>query len=198
MSLVANHIWFEYHKNKPVIKDFNLQINPGEKVALFGPSGQGKTTICKLLTGFLTPMSGTIQVGDQPLSRRKARSVQMIWQHPEQSVDPRLKMGETLKEAGDIDKQLLERLGIENNWLPRYPSELSGGEIQRFCIARALRVDIKYLVADEITTMLDPISQAQIWDFLLAETRRRNIGILAVTHDQLLVEKIADRVVTVR
>nr|WP_076388459.1 ATP-binding cassette domain-containing protein [Vaginimicrobium propionicum] len=198
MSLVANHIWFEYRKNQPVIKDFNLQINPGEKVALFGPSGQGKTTICKLLTGFLTPMSGSIQVGDQPLSRRKARSVQMIWQHPEQSVDPRLKMGETLKEAGDIDKQLLERLGIESNWLSRYPSELSGGEIQRFCIARALRVDIKYLVADEITTMLDPISQAQIWDFLLAETRRRNIGILAVTHDQLLVEKIADRVVTVR
>lgn len=198
MSLVANHIWFEYRKNQPVIKDFNLQINPGEKVALFGPSGQGKTTICKLLTGFLTPMSGTIQVGDQPLSRRKARSVQMIWQHPEQSVDPRLKMGETLKEAGDIDKQLLERLGIESNWLSRYPSELSGGEIQRFCIARALRVDIKYLVADEITTMLDPISQAQIWDFLLAETKRRNIGILAVTHDQLLVEKIADRVVTVR
>ncbi len=198
MSLVANHIWFEYRKNQPVIKDFNLQINPGEKVALFGPSGQGKTTICKLLTGFLTPMSGSIQVGDQPLSRRKARSVQMIWQHPEQSVDPRLKMGETLKEAGDIDKQLLERLGIESNWLSRYPSELSGGEIQRFCIARALRVDIKYLVADEITTMLDPISQAQIWDFLLAETKRRNIGILAVTHDQLLVEKIADRVVTVR
>ncbi len=198
MSLVANHIWFEYRENQPVIKDFNLQINPGEKVALFGPSGQGKTTICKLLTGFLTPMSGSIQVGDQPLSRRKARSVQMIWQHPEQSVDPRLKMGETLKEAGDIDKQLLERLGIESNWLSRYPSELSGGEIQRFCIARALRVDIKYLVADEITTMLDPISQAQIWDFLLAETRRRKIGILAVTHDQLLVEKIADRVVTVR
>lgn len=198
MSLVANHIWFEYRKNQPVIKDFNLQINPGEKVALFGPSGQGKTTICKLLTGFLTPMSGSIQVGDQPLSRRKARSVQMIWQHPEQSVDPRLKMGETLKEAGDIDEQLLWRLGIENSWLSRYPSELSGGEIQRFCIARALRVDIKYLVADEITTMLDPISQAQIWDFLLAETRRRNIGILAVTHDQLLVEKIADRVVTVR
>ena len=198
MSLIASHIKFEYRKNTPVIQDFNLCIEPGERVVLFGPSGQGKTTMCKLLTGFLTPMSGTIRVDDQPLSRRKARSVQMIWQHPEQSVDPRLKMGETLKEAGDIDKQLLERLGIESNWLSRYPSELSGGEIQRFCIARALRVDIKYLVADEITTMLDPISQAQIWDFLLAETRRRNIGILAVTHDQLLVEKIADRVVTVR
>lgn len=197
MSLVASHIWFEYRRNKPVVQDFNLQVNPGEKVALFGPSGQGKTTICKLLTGFLTPTKGSVLVGGQPLPRRQARPVQLIWQHPEQSVDPRLKLGESLEEAGDIDERLLEGLGIERNWLNRYPSELSGGEIQRFCIARALRVDLKYLIADEITTMLDPISQAQIWNFLLEEAKRRNIGILSVSHEKLLVDKIADRVIPI-
>ena len=106
-------------------------------------------------------------------------------------------MGESLQEAGDIDERLLEGLGIENSWLARYPSELSGGEIQRFCIARALRVDLKFLIADEITTMLDPISQAQIWNFVLEEAQRRNIGILSVSHDQLLVDKIADRVIAI-
>lgn len=197
MSLVASHIWFEYRRNKPVMQDFNLQVDPGEKVALFGPSGQGKTTICKLLTGFLTPQKGRVLIGGQPLPRRHARPVQLIWQHPEQSVDPRLKLGESLQEAGDIDERLLEGLGIERNWLNRYPSELSGGEIQRFCIARALRVDLKYLIADEITTMLDPISQAQIWNFLLEEAKRRNIGILSVSHEKLLVDKIADRVMPI-
>lgn len=197
MSLVASHIWFEYRRNKPVVQDFNLQVDPGEKVALFGPSGQGKTTICKLLTGFLTPQKGSVLIGGQPLPRRHARPVQLIWQHPEQSVDPRLKLGESLREAGDIDERLLEGLGIERSWLNRYPSELSGGEIQRFCIARALRVDLKYLIADEITTMLDPISQAQIWNFLLEEAKRRNIGILSVSHEKLLVDKIADRVMPI-
>lgn len=197
MSLVASRIWFGYQKNKPVVQDFNLQVEPGEKVTLFGPSGQGKTTICKLMAGFLTPQKGRVLIDGEPLPRRQARPVQLIWQHPEQSVDPRLKMGESLQEAGDIDERLLEGLGIEHSWLARYPSELSGGEIQRFCIARALRVDLKYLIADEITTMLDPISQAQIWNFVLEEAQRRNIGILSVSHDQLLVDKIADRVMAI-
>ena len=89
---------------------------------------------------------------------------------------------------------VLEGLGIEPGWLSRYPAELSGGELQRFCIARALGEGTRYLLADEMTTMLDLITQSQIWGFLLAEARRRDIGVLAVSHVEPLLARIASRV----
>jgi peptide/nickel transport system ATP-binding protein len=117
----------------------------------------------------------------------------MIWQHPEQAVDPRMRMRKTLAEAGEVSPELLECLGIRSEWLTRYPHELSGGELQRFCIARALTTNPRFLIADEISTMLDAVTQAQIWHFLIDETELHGIGLVLVSHSPALTKRVATR-----
>ena len=104
-------------------------------------------------------------------------------------------MYRTLNEAWQPDEEFLHDLGIEKAWLTRYPAELSGGEMQRFCIARALAPKTQFIIADEISTMLDVITQAQIWNVVLEEAKKRNIGLIAVTHNMHLAKKIATRIV---
>lgn len=117
----------------------------------------------------------------------------MIWQHPEQSVNPRWKMARVLREGGQINPELLEKLGIRKAWMDRFPSELSGGELQRFCIARALGEGTKILLADEITTMLDMVTQSIIWHVLVEETGKRGIGMLIVSHSESLTDRVCTR-----
>lgn len=193
--LEARDITFGYPGAKPLYSGFSLQVEPGERVALQAPSGFGKTTLCRVLAGFERPQTGQVLVDGQSLPRRGVCPVQLIQQHPEQAVDPRLRMRKTLAEAGEVPQQLLDDLGIRDEWLQRYPHELSGGELQRFCIARALAVRPRYLVADEISTMLDAVTQAQIWRFLVAETERQGIGLVLVSHSPALAERVATRVV---
>ena len=180
---------------RPLYQGFDLAVAPDERVALCAPSGFGKTTLCRLLAGYERPQAGEILVDDAPLPRRGACPVQMIWQHPEAAVDPRMRLGATLAEAGEVPLRLLDDLGIQKRWLSRYPHELSGGELQRFCIARALAANPRYLVADEVSTMLDAVTQAQIWRFLVDETARRGIGVVFVSHSPALTERVATRVV---
>lgn len=123
--------------------------------------------------------------------------VQMIWQHPEQAVNPRRRMRTVLKEGGEIPPRIIEGLGIEEDWQNRFPAELSGGELQRFCIARALGENTRFLLCDEISTMLDLITQSQIWNFLIEETGRRGIGLLMVSHSDALMERVCTRIVDV-
>lgn len=104
-------------------------------------------------------------------------------------------MKEVLREGGVSPGEMTERLGIREEWLTRYPDELSGGELQRFCIARALGEETRFLLADEITAMLDLASQKEIWLFLLEELERRNIGLIAVSHSEKLLEEVCHRVI---
>lgn len=194
VSLRAQSLGFGYRQGAvPVIDGFSIDLAPGERVVLTAPSGGGKTTLCKLLAGYLTPSAGQILVDDQPLPTAGYAPVQMIWQHPQQAVNPRLTLGQSLAEGDRIPARTVAELGIDPAWLERYPAELSGGEIQRLCIARALGAATRYLIADEITTMLDPISQAIIWRFLISECTRRQIGLLLVTHDRELAARVATR-----
>ena len=178
---------------RALYQGFDLAVAPDERVALCAPSGFGKTTLCRLLAGYERPQAGEVLVDGEPLPRRGACPVQMIWQHPEAAVDPRMRMGATLAEAGEVPGRLLDDLGIQKRWLSRYPHELSGGELQRFCIARALAANPRYLVADEVSTMLDALTQAQIWRFLMDETSRRGIGLVFVSHSPALTDRIATR-----
>jgi peptide/nickel transport system ATP-binding protein len=164
-------------------------------VALSAPSGAGKSTLCKLLSGYLAPQSGTVLVDDKLLPRKGVCPVQLIWQHPEQALDTHLRMRETLDEAGVVSDELRQELGIRDEWLFRHPHELSGGELQRFCIARALAARPRYLIADEISTMLDAVTQARIWKVLLDACKSRGIGLVFVSHSPALTTRLATRTV---
>lgn len=197
MILEVRNLSFRYeNKGRQILEQFSLQADSNERVGIAAPSGFGKTTLCKLLAGYEQPESGEILLDGELLQSYKGYcTVQMIWQHPEQAVNPRLRMRSVFEEGDQVDPKLMEKLGIEPDWLNRFPTELSGGELQRFCIARALGKRTRFLLADEISTMLDLITQSQIWHFLIEETQRRGIGMIVVSHDSELVEKVCTRVV---
>ncbi len=176
--------------------DFNCVVYPGERVALCAESGMGKTTLCRILAGYLSPQAGGVFVDGEPLPAHGVSPVQLIGQHPELMVDPRLRMRATLEETGSLRPDLCEALGIRPAWMRRFPHELSGGELQRFCIARALAASPRYLVCDEISTMLDAAGQAQLWRFLLAWCEDRGAGMVLVSHSAALVKRVATRTVT--
>ena len=168
-------------------------------MGITAPSGFGKTTFCKILAGYELPDSGRVLLDKKPLSAYGTYCpVQMVWQHPELSVNPKLKMREVIKEGDGVEERIIRGLGIEPDWMNRYPGELSGGELQRFCIARALGRRTRFLLADEISTMLDLITQSQIWNFLLEEVKRRKMGLLVVSHSGELLERVCTRIVDLK
>jgi peptide/nickel transport system ATP-binding protein len=99
-------------------------------------------------------------------------------------------MKDILKEGHEVSQDILEAFGIKENWLNRWPNELSGGELQRFALARALGPKTNFLIADEITTMVDAITQAQIWESILGIVEELNIGVLVVSHDKSLINRL--------
>lgn len=194
MVLEGRNLTFAYEeKEGAVFEQVNLRVESSERVAIMGPSGFGKTTLCKVLAGYLKPSRGQVLLDGEPLPQKGYCPVQMIWQHPERAVNPRLRLGDTLADGQEVPDRILQALGIEEDWKRRYPQELSGGELQRFCIARALGRDTKFLIADEISTMLDLITQSQIWNFLLQEVKERQIGLIVVSHSEPLLEYIGVR-----
>ena len=198
----GKHIFFTYGKPEtdpnPVLNYVDLQIPDGQIVGLFGENGAGKSTLLRLMAGLLVQKDSGCQIllDGKPLPKKGYCPVQMIWQHPETAVDPLMKLGDTLKEGGPVEEGLLEALHIQPAWLERYPTELSGGELQRFCIARALRPGVRYLLCDEVSAMLDLVTQAQIWTFLLDQAEKRNLGLVIVSHNSALMEQLCTRVQT--
>lgn len=193
--LEAREITFGYKSGKPLLSNVELAVAPGERVALKAPSGFGKTTLCRILAGYERPWAGEVLCDGAPLPRRGVCPVQLIGQHPELAVDPRLRMRDTLAEAGEVPQELLDEVGIRSEWLTRYPHELSGGELQRFCIARALATAPRYLICDEVTTMLDAVTQASIWRVLIDFVQKMDMGMILVTHTPALAERIATRTI---
>ncbi len=206
MRLEARDISFKYGKGtRQILNHVTLTVEAGEKVGIMAPSGYGKTTLCKILAGYEKPDQGEVLLDGTPIRAFRGYSpVQMVWQHPELSVNPKRRL-RTVTAEGDWSfedtgerARIEAELGIRDEWKERFPVEVSGGELQRFCIARALGRRTKFLIADEMTTMLDLITQGQIWDFVLKELKRRDIGMIAVSHSPELLEKVCDRVVHLR
>ena len=196
MALEAKNVSFRYEPRLPwVLQKVSLKLERGARTALFAPSGYGKTTLAMLLAGYLQPTEGEVLLDGAPLPKTGVCPVQLICQHPEKAINPRWRLARVLEESGALSDPVLDAFGIERAWLTRYPRELSGGELQRFCVARALMSGAQYLICDEISTMLDVITQAQIWNTVLAEAEKRNMAILAVTHNRNLAERIADEIV---
>ena len=212
--LQAKGICFSYG-SQLVLNGFDLTVRPSERVALRAPSGTGKTTLCRILAGYLRPATGKVLVDGVPLPRKGTSPVQLIAQHPERMMDPAITVRQSLAEAATAAEdaralaeweagndesespipQLLDALGVQREWLERFPSELSGGELQRCCIARALMVRPRYLICDEISTMLDASTQASLWRFLIEYTQANSIGMVLVTHSDALLDHIATCIV---
>lgn len=195
MKLELKNVSYQYKKDsRKILDDFSMTVEDSQRVGLIAPSGYGKTTLCKLISGYLQPDQGEILLDGKPVSSYKGYCpIQMVWQQPELAVNPRLRMKEVIQEGDGVEERILRELGIEQDWMNRFPAELSGGELQRFCLARALGKQTKFLLADEISTMLDLITQSQIWNFLLREVSERKIGLIAVSHNQPLLDQICSR-----
>ncbi|MCI8506725.1 MAG: ATP-binding cassette domain-containing protein [Lachnospiraceae bacterium] len=195
MALEAKNIYFRYGRNQPwILEDRSLSVERGERLAVFAPSGYGKTTLAMILAGYLKPTRGEVLLDGHRLPQKGICPVQLICQHPEKAINPRWKLKRVLEESGLLREDMLAAFGIEQAWLNRFPRELSGGELQRFCVARALMSGADYLICDEISTMLDVITQAQIWNVVLDEAAKRNMGMIVVTHNSHLVERLATRI----
>ena len=193
MKLKGSNISFKYPSAKEyLLKDINIELDNTKITGLVGDSGSGKSTLCKILSGYITKFEGAVTLDGQPLPKKGFKPVQLIYQHPEKVMNPKWKMKQVLEESWEVSDDFLSEFGIQKSWLNRFPQELSGGELQRFSVLRSLNPNTKFLIADEMTTMLDAITQAQILDSVLKIVKERKMGFLLVSHDMDLVETICD------
>jgi len=193
--LKGDNLWFRYGSRQPwVVENRSLAVAPGEVLGLMAPSGYGKTTLGKLLAGYLSPAKGTVTVEGRSLPKRGYCPVQLASQNPELSVNPRWRVHKLLQEGYPPDPAYIEALGIHPGWLSRYPHELSGGELQRIAIARTLNPSTQYLIADEMTAMLDANTQALIWQTILSLVSKQQVGLVVISHDAPLLQKLCDRI----
>ncbi len=192
------------------IDSVSLTLYEGETLALVGESGAGKTTLAKSIVGILKPEEGKVYLEGKKVTQRDKKfykKVQMIFQNPRESLSHRLNVLEAVREPLDIHnsgsikekrekvaKVLAEvELSSEEYFLQKYPHQLSGGEVQRVVIARALILNPEILIADEPTSSLDASIQAKIIKLLLSLQEKRGLGILFITHDIALARKVSDR-----
>lgn len=193
MKLKAENVSFKYPSAKEyILKDITLELDNNKIIGLIGDSGSGKSTLCKILSGYIQKYEGNVIFNDKELPKKGFKPVQLIYQHPEKVMNPKWRMKQVLAESWDVDDDTLSEFGIQKTWLTRFPQELSGGELQRFSVVRSLNPKTEFLIADEMTTMLDAITQVQILDSVLKIVKKRKMGFLLVSHDLDLVDTICD------
>ena len=198
------------------VDDVSFEIERGEIVSLVGESGSGKSTIGRALLS-LVPFEGSVRIGGTELRganpvtlKRLRRDVQMIFQDPYASLDPRMTVGEQIaeplvvhgvakgSELTDRVASLLGRVDLPPDVASRHPHEFSGGQRQRICIARALSLGPKLIVADESVSALDVSVQARVLALLEEIRTRDGVAFLFVSHDMAVVERVSDRVIVLR
>ena len=203
------------HSVTKVLSDVNLNIERGKVFGLIGNSGSGKTTLAKIAVRLIDPTSGRIIIDGDDITMlnfskmRAYRSrLQMVFQHPETAVNPEMKLGASLKEAlvksgvsrdrmKDTITETCNIMGISESILSRYPTQVSGGEIQRVALARVLAFEPDYLFLDEPTSMLDASVQATIVSILREHYRSKNMGVIFITHDLDLAREVCDDIAVI-
>ncbi|QKJ86534.1 glutathione transport system ATP-binding protein [Paramixta manurensis] len=195
------------------VEKVSFDLRPGETLALVGESGCGKSTTGRALLRLVESQGGSITFNGQRIDRLKnselshlRRDIQFIFQDPYASLDPRLTVGYSImepllvhgvmkgREAEQRVAWLLEKVGLQPEHAWRYPHEFSGGQRQRICIARALALNPKVVIADESVSALDVSIQAQIVNLMLDLQREFGIAFLFISHDMAVVERVSHRV----
>ena len=189
------------------VDDVSFSMNYGEKLAIIGESGSGKTTIVNMITRLLDVTSGTVYLDGEEitnLSGKKLKPVykkmQMVFQTPTESFDPRQTLGDGVAESlinHGMKRNLLELCGLKKEFAKRYPHEVSGGQCQRAAIARAIAIKPKLLILDEATSALDVTVQKEILELLERLREERKMSYLFICHDIALVQNFCDRVLVV-
>ncbi|GAA2480888.1 dipeptide ABC transporter ATP-binding protein [Winogradskya humida] len=186
------------------VDDVTLDVREGETLGIVGESGAGKTTLSRMMVGLIPPDRGSITLAGADIARRRGRSVQMVFQDPMSSLNPRRTVGESIADPlrllGELAPRvtieaLLVRVGLAPSHYDSYPHQLSGGMRQRVGIARALAPSPRLIVCDEPVSSLDVTTQAQVLALLEDIRLERELTMVFVTHDLAVLRQIADRVV---
>ena len=193
------------------LKDVSLQLNKGEILGIVGESGSGKSTLLKLISGLEAPDCGEIKLHGNALPSKRTkenyRAMQMIFQDAVASFHPKRTIEASIREAvrnlcgkeGKLDKEELSRMvGLAPELMERRPSQLSGGQCQRFAIARAVAPKPEILLCDEITSALDVSTQVQILRLLSEICRGTGTAAIFVSHDLAVVSCLCDRVIVMK
>lgn len=211
----VSNLYKSYGPNIQVLKGLNIEMQPGERLVVIGPSGGGKSTLLRVMMGLEQIDRGSITFGGKPyisadgsakatkIDLQTRREIGMVFQHytlfPHLSVLENLILapckvkGESKKSASERAKDLLNRFGLGNK-AGAYPSQLSGGQKQRVAIARALMLDPKLMLFDEVTSALDPELVGEVEQVIL-QLAKQNMPMMIVTHDMWFAKNIASRVI---
>jgi len=208
--------WFGRGRQVHAAQNVELTVRPGETLGVVGESGSGKSTVARCVVRLVDPTAGTIWIGGEDVARlderrlrRHRRDIQIVFQDPYRSLNPRRTVGQSIIEgpmnfgmgAGEAlarARELMQVVGLSPDALDRFPHQFSGGQRQRICIARALAMEPKVLIADEAVSALDVSVQAQVLD-LLADVRQRfDLAMLFITHDLRVAAQICDRIMVMR
>ena len=202
-----------HHEYVHAVDNVSFSLQPGETLALVGESGCGKSTTGRTVMRLIEPDAGMIEVDgkdvvrmDKPGMRQMRQTLQMIFQDPYASLNPRMTVGQAVAEpylehglgsraqAKEKTAYMLEQVGLKADMASRYPHEFSGGQRQRVCIARALILDPRLIIADESVSALDVSIKAQVINLLLDLQEKFNLAYLFISHDMSVVERVSHRV----
>ncbi|UAB87705.1 ABC transporter ATP-binding protein [Ruegeria sp. SCSIO 43209] len=199
--------------NFDVLHNVNVELHPGQTLAVVGESGSGKSTLARVITGLLPPRDGEITFAGRKLSsdlkgrtREDLRELQMIYQMADVAMNPRQTVGTIIgrplefyfnmrgAEKRKRIVELLDEIELGEKFIDRYPAELSGGQKQRVCIARSLAAKPKMIICDEVTSALDPLVADGILKLLLDLQKIEDVAYLFITHDLATVRAISDSI----
>jgi len=212
--LQVKNVSASYINGLKVLEDINLKIRRRKTVAVVGESGSGKSTLARVITGLLPPLEGKVIFDGEELrpalksrERESLRRLQMIYQMPDTALNPKQKVrkilgrplsfyfGMSSKERENKIFELLDVTELPENYIERYPPELSGGEKQRICIARALAANPDLIICDEVTSALDQLVAEGILKLLQDLQNELGVSYLFITHDLATVKAISDEII---